>query len=138
MRLPILPLWDALAFEAEQTRRSAYPTVNRTLYDQCAMDGALISIGIRAQARLVGFWLAFLSAHPHHEGKLACAADLVYIKPEHRGTWAIVRALRLLRETAKAKGAHVLYANSPIGRDMGPIYRRFGLAPIEVQHSVWL
>lgn len=137
MRDDILPLWKALGAEAEQARRTPIPAGDRTIYDDAARFDSLISIGIRDARVLVGFWLAFLSPHPHHAGHQVCAADVVYLKPEYRKGWTSAKAFRLLRDEAKARGASVLYANSPVGRDLGPLFRRFGLAPVEVQYSVW-
>lgn len=137
MRNAILPLWDELIAEAEQSKRTPAPHGDRAMYDNADAEGALIAVGIRHGVRLVGFWLAFLSPHPHFAGRVACAADVVFLRPKYRGGWAMAKALRLLRDTAKDRGASVLYANSPIGRDLGPLFRRFGLAPVEIQHSVW-
>lgn len=137
MRDAILPLWDMLGEEAEQVARTPVPQGDMAIYDGLGAVDALISIGIRDSMRLIGFWLGFLSPHPHFHGRLACAADVVFLAPEYRGGWTMARAFRLLRDEAKARGASVLYANSPIGRDLGPLFRRFGLAPVEVQYSVW-
>ncbi len=137
MRGEIRPLWEALGDEAEQSAQTPPPCVDMGIYDAADAADTLISIAARVENRLVGFWLAFLFSHPHHEGKLVAAADLVYLAPEHRGGWGMMRAFRLLRDEAKRRGAVALYANSPIGRDLGSIFRRCDLAPVETQYSVW-
>jgi GNAT superfamily N-acetyltransferase len=137
MRNAILPLWDELALEAKQSTRTPLPVGDRALYDQAAAESALVSVSARNGVRLVGFWLAFLSPHPHHVGRIVCAGDLVYIKPKHRGGWTLAKMLRTVRDEAKARGAHALYVNAPIQMDFEPLMRRFGLLPVETQYSVW-
>lgn len=114
---------------------AASPKLNHAAYEAAGPD--LLCIAIRDGVVLVGFWMAFIFDHPHHAGTRVCATDLVYLQPEHRGGWVMIKAFRLLRDTAKARGCASMYAGSPIGRDLGPIFRRFGLAPVETQFSVW-
>ena len=132
----VMNLWPMLAAEAVQSERTPLPEGDRALYDGAAANDGLICVTARKE-RVVGFWLAFLAYHPHHRGHLSCAADLVFIHPEHRGSMTAARMFRAMRDEARERGASVFYANSPIGRDLGPIFRRFGLAPVETQYSVW-
>ncbi len=135
-RLGVMRLWPALAAEAPQSAHTQPPEGDRALYDAAASENSLICVTAR-DGGVVGFWLAFLSYHPHHKGALACLADLVFLKPEYRRGFNAARMLRVLIGEAREAGASVMYCNSPIGRDLGPLLRRFGLAPVETQYSVW-
>lgn len=135
-RLGVMRLCPALGEEAPQSAHTPVPKVDTAIYDGMAADGRLICVTAR-DGGVVGFWLAFLSYHPHHKGLVTCCGDLVFLKPEYRRGFNAARMLRALIGEAREAGASVMYCNSPIGRDLGPLLRRFGLAPVETQYSVW-
>lgn len=135
VRDEIEPLWDALANDSRQSEEGPEPRGDIAVYDAAADD--LIVVAYRHGGALVGFWFALVVPHPHYAGRTAVIGDAVYVRPEHRGP-GIARALRLLMNEGKRRGAFAAFINSPVGRDFGPLLSRFGFRPTEVQHRAFL
>jgi len=83
--LDIDKLLDAHADEVEDM----YITPNYDVYQAGDEQDALRIYTMRNGEELVGYSAFWLMNHPHHDGKIFAANDLVYIRPEHRGEMAM-------------------------------------------------
>lgn len=58
------------------------------VYYDAGKEGTLRIFTMRADEELVGYSAFWIGEHPHHAGKIFAVNDLVYIRPDWRGSWA--------------------------------------------------
>lgn len=114
--------WQEMPFDAGIGLSPDEPT-----YRALDEAGKLILLIARDQNRLVGYFVAFVSRHPHYD-MLTAAMDIYYLLPEFRSALNGIRLFNSLEVEAKARGVEFLLATARLDRSPAAsmIFNRLG------------
>lgn len=84
---------------------------------------------------LAGYCGLFVVADPHNAGEVAATEDAIYLVPAARSGLAGLAFVRAVDGILMDSGVVIVYRASPSGRDLGPLLRRAGYAPVETKYA---
>jgi GNAT superfamily N-acetyltransferase len=101
------------------------------LYAAAEKLGKLHVVTARDDKKLIGYNLHFVSPHPHYKTTLFAQNDIIYLKPEYRGSGAGKELIRIADEKLKALGVKIAYLHIKTEHDFSSLARREGYVEIE-------
>ena len=100
--------------------------------------GEVVYATLRADGRLVGYWIHFITPGLHYKSTLQATMDILYVKPEWRGH----QGGRLLFETTRSelvrRGVKFWKVGSKDHTPIAKFLRWLGFEPYETWFSMWL
>jgi GNAT superfamily N-acetyltransferase len=96
--------------------------------------GSLLLVTLRAGEKLAGYFLATIAPGLHYEKCLTCTTDIFYVLPEYRDGTAGRKLFREAERELVSRGVKRWYAASKLKNDCGPMLRRFGFEPIDMNY----
>ncbi len=108
---------------------------NYEYYVNMEAAGVLRNYTVRKGGELIGYCVFIVMPHPHHQGSLQAATDIVYLDPAHRGRWIAERLLRWCNDQLREEGVEIVFYGVKVARDFGPILDRMGFPCIEHTHA---
>lgn len=114
--------WEEMPFDESVPLAPALP-----MYRKCDQSGGLGLVTARDGKKLVGYFVMFLSKHPHYD-VMTAAMDVYFLAPEYR-TGA--NGLKLFQETERAmrrRGVELLLATARLDREKNAsaLFERLG------------
>lgn len=105
-------------------------------YADVDSNGKLDVVTARADGQLVGYFITFLSRHPHYD-LLVGTMDVYYLVPEERKASAGIQLFAAMLESLKARGVQYSLTTSRLDRDKNaaPILKYFGYKPARIIHE---
>ena len=104
------------------------------MYRQIEATGALRIYTVREDARLVGYAVFFVRAHPHYKASVQATQDILYLDPPLRKQLVGARFIAWCDAELAADGVAVVYHHVKLAFDFGPLLKRLGYEAIE---TVW-
>lgn len=83
-----------------------------------------------AKGPLIGYAVFFVRRNLHYRGSLQAVQDILYVRPEHRGTG--LRLIRYADEQLRAEGVQVTYQHVKHEHNFGPALERMGYELIDL------
>lgn len=115
--------WD----ETEQHRHGLPLNPDYLHMARCERDGSLIQFTVRHGADLIGNLRIYLSISMH-SGTPLCSAeeDTLFIHPDHRGSWLVMKLLRFAEDSLKSIGVREFNFDSKVVNRADVLMRRMG------------
>lgn len=89
-------------------------------------DKLQVTTGRTEDGRLVGYFVVFVSRHPHYDFLMA-AMDIYFIEPEFRRAANGIRLFEEMEDALRMKGVRYVVATSRMDRNSGgPLFERMG------------
>lgn len=104
-------------------------------YDEfCARErlGTLIQFTLRNGDELIGNLRMFLSKSIHTQTRYA-SEDTLFIRPEHRGSFAAMALMRFAERSLLSLGIREIRANSKLVNHADVLMRRMGYTPVATE-----
>jgi GNAT superfamily N-acetyltransferase len=96
-------------------------------YRELEKMGLMHCVAMRADGRMVGYYVACVCEHLHYHGAgLMAHTDLYYVMPEFRRGGLGAKMLIFLQETLKARGVVKIYASTKAHSDHGALFEALG------------
>lgn len=96
-------------------------------------DGNLIQFTMRTQAgELTGNLRMFIATSSHTQTRYACE-DTLFIKPAHRGGFAVMALMRFAESSLLAIGVREIRVNSKLVNKADVLMRRMGYEPVALE-----
>lgn len=80
--------------------------------------------------KLIGYFVAFVSYHPHHKNSLQANLDIIFILPQYRGGTG-KRFIPWCEKQLRESGVQVVYQHLKIKHDKESLMLRLGYEPID-------
>jgi len=105
-------------------------------YQKIAENGNLRVYTARIDGVLVGYEAFFLSRSLHYKSALFAQEDVLFVEKNARGARIGIGLMQFAHESLKAAGVTAVYHHCKAKADLnlGPLYRRIGLAHVD---EVW-
>lgn len=101
--------------------------------------GQLLFYTVRDDAKLIGYFVGFISPGLHYSETVTCKMDIFYICAEYRGEGSLgLKLFRNLEVELRQRGVHHWFVGCKLKADAGPLFRRMGFEPIETYYSKWI
>lgn len=131
----ILPLldehWDEVAVNKDTIAMNP-------CWDTYAALESVNKLGIftaRLDGELIGYFVIVASENPHYKGHIFGVNDVIYLKPEYRGTYLGSNLITFAENTAKEVGVSVLVINTKTHVPFDGVLNRLGFTHIENVYS---
>lgn len=107
-------------------------------YIQAENEGRLLLVTLRAEGRLVGYWVQFIAPELHYRTCLGSKMDIWWIHPDcHKGKAALTLG-RTVEKELKRRGVQRWYVGEKLHSPCGRLYALLGLEPVETYYSKWI
>lgn len=101
--------------------------------------GMVLFVALREDGRIVGYVVSFIAKGLHYQSTLTMHTDIFYILKEHRrGLAGPLQMFRVVQREARRRGVRRWYAGEKIAHQVGPLFRRLGMRPVETMWSMML
>lgn len=115
------------------------PDVDEENYGRAATMQGLHIVTMRRKGELVGYVLALVARHLHHQWALSATVTMFWVRPAERKGWRGITLFKVLERTLAKRGVRFLYsatlthksASTNRSLDIGPILEFLGYMPIE-------
>lgn len=77
----------------------------------------------------IGYAVFFLRQNPHYKSSLQASQDILFIKPDRRGTG--MRLIKWCDEQLALEGVQAVYHHVKQAHNFGPMLERIGYEPVE-------
>lgn len=129
---PLLPVhWEELALDKGEVpldpRYDVYLARDR--------DGQVMTIALRENGALVGYFVGFVSPGLHYQTCLTLTLDIFYVLPEHRGTGGGFTLFAAVEAEAKRRGVQRMFVGSKLHKDASWLFERLGYQEVERFYS---
>lgn len=132
---PLLPIhWEELALDKDKVPLDPQYEV---YLERAARDEAL-SVTVREDGRLVGYFVGFIAPGLHYKTCLTCTMDIFYVLPEHRGAGAGFFLFKTVEKELRRRGVRRLFAGSKLHKDASWLFEKLGYTEVERYYSAWL
>jgi GNAT superfamily N-acetyltransferase len=126
--------WEELALDREVVPLD--PDYQR--YRELDAQGALSTVTMRQNGRLVGYSIMLVAAGLHYKSTLEAQMDIFWIMPEARGRFGGVRLFKAVERELRRRGVKRIYAGSKLHNDSSRLFVALGYTPIEAWFSKML
>ena len=137
--LEIESLVDKHAIEVSAHYKNGIPVnCNWSEYLNRQIRGEFIYITLREDAKLIGYFSAFLIPCLHYQA-LTLTLDAIYVKPDSRGHKGGIMLMEVMKKEFKRRGAKVwrMGYKSEHAPFMEKLLDEFGFEPFEVHKVLW-
>lgn len=107
-------------------------------YDDLADKDKLLTVTMRRDGELVGYFIGIVSPELHYRTCIALTMDIFWTHPSIRNGGAGIRLFRAVENEAKRRGVQRIYHGSKLHKDSSRLFEYFGMRPIEVYYSKWI
>ena len=83
-----------------------------------------------AERKLIGYFVAFVSHHPHHRKSLQANLDIIFILPEYRGGTGR-KFISWCENQLRDEGVQVVYQHLKIAHDKAALMQKLGYEAID-------
>ena len=132
---PLLPLhYEELALNRDKVPLS-------TQYDEYLRRDALgmvITIALRNDGKLVGYWIGFKAPGLHYSTCLTLHMDIFFVHPDYRDGSAGVKLFKAMEKEAKRQGVQRLFVGSKVHKDASRLFEALKYTKVETTYSAWL
>lgn len=132
---PLLPLhYEELALNRDKVPLSPQ-------YDEYLRRDALgmvITIALRNDGKLVGYWIGFKAPGLHYSTCLTLHMDIFFVHPDYRDGSAGVKLFKAMEKEAKRQGVQRLFVGSKVHKDASRLFEALGYTKVETTYSAWL
>lgn len=135
LRDEVVPLasahWEEMPFDPDLPLRR-----HEALYEALgAKDGLLIVTG-RDNGRLVGYFINFVSRHPHYD-LLTAAMDVYFLAPEYRSGSHGLLLFRAMEDACRERGVEYMLSTARLDRSPGAaaVLKRLGWAAVRTVYE---
>lgn len=80
---------------------------------------------------LVGYFIFIIRQNVHYKDIRTAYNDIFFLRKAYRRGHNGLRFVRFVLDSMKARGVDEVYCGTKLHNDFGPIFERFGFAPIE-------
>lgn len=121
---------DLLAMFQQAVAIEGLPTSKwrRDIYELLEESGRILSVGAYLDGRLIGFCGLMVSMLPQY-GEEVAVIDVVFVRPDQRGSGAGRRLVREAEAWAAETGAVAIMLSTPLNGALGRIAERWGYQP---------
>lgn len=120
-KVPLRPRWDLYA-KAQNKEELLFITARDT----------------KADNKLVGYFIGFISPGLHYETCLTCQMDIFFVHPEYRTGMLGLKMFKFLEKQLKLLGVDRVYVGSKSHADASPLFERLGYGKVETYYSKWV
>lgn len=125
-------LWDEVALDKDRLIAKC----DEPLYANMEKLNMLHLVTARAEGKLVGYHVSFITPHMHYQGAGAMAfTDMYFTRPEFRQGGLGAKLLTFLETSLRARGVFKAYLSHKIAHDRGALFQALGWKPSDVVYS---
>ena len=134
----ILPLlkdhWEEVAVNKELIKMNPCWDTYKKLQD----EGMLGIFTAREEGNLIGYFVVIASKNPHYKDHVFGVNDVIYLKPEYRGTYVGSDLITFAEKYMTRFGASVFTINTKTHIPFDSVLKRLGFEHIENVYSKML
>lgn len=125
---PVLPIhWEELALDREHVPLDPQYDV----YLARDRRGEVMSIALREDGALVGYFVGFIAPGLHYKTCLTLTMDIFYVLPEHRGSGGGFVLFKAVEREARRRGIQRMFVGSKLHKDASWLFDRLGYKEVE-------
>ena len=117
-KVPLSPQYD------EYLRRDAF--------------GMVVTITLRKDGQLVGYWIGFKAPGLHYSTCLTLHMDIFFVHPDYRDGSAGIKLFKAMEKEAKRQGVQRLFVGSKVHKDASRLFEALEYTKVERTYSAWL
>lgn len=117
-KVPLSPQYD------EYLRRDAF--------------GMVVTITLRKDGQLVGYWIGFKAPGLHYSTCLTLHMDIFFVHPDYRDGSAGIKLFKAMEKEAKRQGVQRLFVGSKVHKDASRLFEALEYTKVETTYSAWL
>ena len=99
---------------------------NLDLYRSRDLAGQLSVVTARASEELVGYFINFVTPHPHYQSTLFGLMDVYFLDTKYRQAGNGLRLFQAAERDLASRGVREAIANTKVAHDMSAIFERLG------------
>jgi len=126
--------WELIALRKDKIKLA--PDFEK--YRELDRAGSLKIATIRVEGRLVGYWVAFLSHHPHYKNDLMALTDIFFLLPEYRSGLLGYRFLEYVEQEMKNLGVVQIMAGTKLHYDLSRLFERLGWTATDMMYAKYI
>lgn len=100
--------------------------------------GVCSAMVMRAEGRIVGYWIHYVAPGKHYATCLTSIMDIFFVHPEFRTGSAALRLLRAVELENRRRGVRLWTAGEKLHAPVGRLFEACGFSPIERMWAKWL
>jgi GNAT superfamily N-acetyltransferase len=141
---PLLPLhWEEIALDKEHIKLC----VDEDYYQKREQDRSLVVITVRDPnvtswacdpGKLAGYYIGFVTNHPHYKNDLFGLADIYFILKEYRKGRIGINLFKFAEQVMRDRGVKKMIASTKLHQDHGKIFEQLGWTEIERTYSKYI
>jgi GNAT superfamily N-acetyltransferase len=108
------------------------------VYDDRDARGEVMSIAMRREGELVGYFIGFVNPGLHYSTCLTLLTDIYWIKPEYRGQRGGTVLFDAVEKEARRRGVQRMFVGSKVHLPADWLFEHRGYAKVESWFSTWL
>lgn len=101
-------------------------------------NGALHILTARNGGEIVGYYVAFVTPHPHYAHSLTAFTDVYYIKPSERKGSVGIKLFKEAERTLKKRGVQRIFSGTKRHKDVGKLFEYLGWTETERLFVKWI
>jgi len=132
---PLLPIhWEELALNKDKVPLDP----QYDIYLSRDALGQVISMTMRDDGELVGYFIGFVAPGLHYKTCLTCTMDIFYVHPAHRGSGSGFGLFKAMEKEIKRRGVQRLFVGSKLHKDASWLFEKLGYQEVERYYSKWM
>lgn len=126
--------WEDLATDKDKIKLNP----NWGFYETLNSAGYLGIYTARSDGKLVGYFIAVATEHPHFRDHIFASNDVLYLDPDYRKGLAGYRLIKFVEDDLRAKGVSALTITTKVHKPFDPVLERLGFNLAERVYSKYL
>ena len=95
-------------------------------------------VTVRDEGVLVGYFISFVSPHPHYRNDLFASNDILFIKKEYRGSTVAYRMFKFAKKELKSLGVSVMLISMKAEFPFEELCEGLGMDKHEITYSEYI
>ena len=100
--------------------------------------GMVVTITLRKDGQLVGYWSGFKAPALHYSTCLTLHMDIFFVHPDYRDGSAGIKLFKAMEKEAKRQGVQRLFVGSKVHKDASRLFEALKYTKVETTYSAWL
>jgi len=100
--------------------------------------GMVVTITLRKDGQLVGYWIGFKAPALHYSTCLTLHMDIFFVHPDYRDGSAGIKLFKAMEKEAKRQGVQRLFVGSKVHKDASRLFEALKYTKVETTYSAWL
>lgn len=100
--------------------------------------GMVVTITLRKDGQLVGYWIGFKAPGLHYSTCLTLHMDIFFVHPDYRDGSAGIKLFKAMEKEAKRQGVQRLFVGSKVHKDASRLFEALKYTKVETTYSAWL